>query len=43
MNLDWQTLAALGVVLLTLSIFAFRFFRPKSKKSCGHNCGCKKG
>ncbi|MFT3992532.1 MAG: hypothetical protein QM680_14115 [Luteolibacter sp.] len=42
MNLDWQTIAALGIVLITLSIFTVRFFRPKARKSCGHDCGCGK-
>lgn len=34
----WQTLTALTIVTATLAVFTIRAFR--SKKSCGHNCGC---
>jgi len=43
MNIDWQTLIAAGVVIVTLSIFLFKLTRPKKNaSSCGHGCGCKK-
>jgi hypothetical protein len=39
--MEWQSYIALGIVAITLVIFAFRlFFKKKSKKSCGHGCGC---
>jgi len=42
MNMDWQTLAAAGVVLITLTIILVRFARPRKKSGCGHDCGCGK-
>jgi hypothetical protein len=42
MNLDWQTLAALGIVMITLTVFLVRFAKPKKKSHCGHHCGCEK-
>lgn len=37
---NWQTIAALGVVALTLAIFAFRMIRPPKKSGCGGGCDC---
>lgn len=42
MNYNWQTLAAAGIVLITLTIFLVRLARPKKKSSCGKSCGCGK-
>ncbi len=42
MNIDWQTLAAAGVVIVTLAIFLVSLSRPKKKSGCGHDCGCGK-
>lgn len=42
MNLEWQTLAALGIVLATLAIFVARFLTRKKKPGCGKDCGCGK-
>ncbi|NJM36534.1 MAG: hypothetical protein HC845_00905 [Akkermansiaceae bacterium] len=42
MNTNWQTLAALGVVFITLTIFLVQLAKPKKKPNCGHRCGCKK-
>jgi len=43
MNIDWQTLAAAGIVIMTLCIFLLKLTRGNKKASpCGHNCGCKK-
>jgi hypothetical protein len=42
MNLDWQTLAAAGIVIITLTIFLVRFTHPKKKSGCGNDCGCGK-
>lgn len=42
MNADWQTLAAGGIVAITLVIFPLRAARPKKKSGCGHDCGCGK-
>lgn len=40
--MDWQTLTAAGVVIVTLTIFLVRLARPKKKSGCGHDCGCGK-
>jgi hypothetical protein len=41
MNQDWQSFAALGVVLGTLTIFVIRAVRSRKKGgSCGGGCGC---
>lgn len=37
--MDWQTPAALGVVLLTILLF---LTKGKKKKGCGGDCGCAK-
>ncbi len=42
MHIDWQTLAAAGIVLATLAIFVARLVRPKKKSGCGKDCGCGK-
>lgn len=42
MNTDWQTLAAGGIVAITLLIFLVRAARPKKKSGCGKGCGCGK-
>gem|GEM_PF-448020 len=38
----WQTLAAAGVVALTITFFLVWLARPKKKSSCGKGCGCGK-
>lgn len=40
--MDWQTLTAAGIVVVTLTIFLVRLARPKKKSGCGHDCDCKK-
>jgi hypothetical protein len=40
--MHWQTYIAVGIVILTLTIFLVRLARPKKKGGCGHNCGCGK-
>ena len=40
--MDWQTLTAVGIVIITLVIFLVRLARPKKKSSCGKDCGCGK-
>jgi preprotein translocase subunit YajC len=40
--MDWQTIAAAAIVVVTLVIFVVRISRPKKKSSCGHDCGCDK-
>ncbi len=40
--MDWQTYTAVGIVTLTLVIFAVRLARPKKKSGCGKDCGCGK-
>ena len=41
---DWQTLAALAIVALTLVAFAWRALRRgrAKSKSCGSGCDCRK-
>jgi hypothetical protein len=41
-TLNWQTVTALAIVVITLTIFVVRLTKPKSKRDCGHNCGCGK-
>jgi hypothetical protein len=40
--MDWQSLIAAGIVVLTLTIFLVRLARPRRKSGCGHDCGCGK-
>lgn len=40
--MDWQTLTASGIVVMTLTIFLVRLARPTKKSGCGHDCGCNK-
>lgn len=40
--MDWQTYTAIGIVVLTLTIFLVRLARPKKRGGCGHDCGCGK-
>jgi hypothetical protein len=40
--MDWQTLAAAGVVAVTLTIFLIRLARSPKKSGCGKGCGCGK-
>ena len=40
--MDWQTLTAAGIVVLTLTIFLVRLARPRRKPGCDHDCGCGK-
>jgi hypothetical protein len=40
--MDWQTYTAVGIVVLTLTIFLVRLARPRRKPGCGQNCGCGK-
>lgn len=40
--MDWQTLTAAGIVVMTLTIFLVRLARPRKKSGCGHDCGCNK-
>ena len=39
--MDWQTIIAVGIVILTLVFFVMRLVRPKHKRGCDHCCGCK--
>ena len=38
--MDWQSLIAIGIVVLTLTIFLVRLARPRRKSGCDHGCGC---
>jgi hypothetical protein len=38
--MDWQSIIAAGIVVVTLTIFLVRMARPRRKSGCGHGCGC---
>jgi hypothetical protein len=40
--MNWQSLVAIGIVVLTLVVFLVRLARPRRKSGCGHDCGCGK-
>jgi hypothetical protein len=40
--MDWQTITAAAVVIVTLTIFLVRLARPKKGSGCDHGCGCDK-
>jgi hypothetical protein len=41
--MEWQTLTAAGIVVLTLTIFLVRLARrPRGNSGCDHGCGCEK-
>ena len=41
--MEWQSLIAAGIVVLTLTVFLVRLARPRRKSSgCGHGCDCGK-
>jgi hypothetical protein len=40
--MDWQTYTAIGIVVLTLTIFLVRLAKPKKRGGCRHDCGCGK-
>ena len=42
MNNDWQSYAALGVVVITAVLLLRTKFRKKSSSGCG-TCGCSSG
>lgn len=37
---NWQSLAALGVVAITVLVFAVRLGRSRHKAGCGAGCSC---
>jgi len=39
---DWQTWAALAVVLLAVLFLLSKVLRKKKKSGCGSGCGCGK-
>lgn len=42
MNENWQSLAALAVVLVTVAVFIVRAAKRRKKPGCGGSCGCGK-
>lgn len=40
--MDWQSIIAAAIVVITLTIFLVRMTRPRRKPGCGHGCGCGK-
>jgi len=43
MNADWQEWAAIGVVILTIAIMAWRVLGKRKSANCGEDCGSGKG
>ncbi|WP_461785025.1 hypothetical protein [Prosthecobacter sp.] len=42
MNENWQSIAAIAVVLITVVLFAVRAAKRRKKPGCGRGCGCAK-
>ncbi|MBB5032237.1 FeoB-associated Cys-rich membrane protein [Prosthecobacter vanneervenii] len=42
MNQDWQSIAAIAVVLVTAVLFIARSAKRRKKPGCGGSCGCGK-
>ncbi len=42
MNQDWQSIAAIAVVLVTTVLFIVRSAKRRKKAGCGGSCGCGK-
>jgi len=42
MDIQWQTWAAVGIVVITAIIFVIRISKSKKTGGCGHDCGCGK-
>lgn len=40
MNENWQSLAALAIVLVTAALFIARAAKKRRKPGCGGGCGC---
>lgn len=40
MSENWQSIAALAVVLVTAALFIVRAARKRKKTGCGGGCGC---
>jgi hypothetical protein len=38
--MDWQSLAAVAIVTLTLAVFAVRLGCSRGNTGCGSRCGC---
>lgn len=42
MNENWQSFAAIAVIIVTVILFAVRAARKRKKPGCGGGCGCGK-
>jgi hypothetical protein len=42
MKADWQSIAAIAVVLVTITLFIVRSVKHRKKPGCGGSCGCVK-
>jgi len=42
MNENWQSIAAIAVILTTLVLFALRAAKRRKKPGCAGGCGCGK-
>ena len=39
-GMNWQSIAAIAIVLVTVTLFIVRAMRPPKKPGCGGGCGC---
>jgi hypothetical protein len=42
LSTDWQSLSALAIVAITVTLFISRTIRNRGKTSCGGGCNCGK-
>jgi hypothetical protein len=40
--MDWQSISAGAIVIITLLVFTIRLIFKSRGKNCGGNCGCAK-
>jgi len=38
--MDWQEIIVIAIVIATVTVFLVRLAKPRSKSSCGKDCGC---
>jgi len=42
MNENWQSIAAIAVIIVTVALFIVRAVKRRKKPGCGGSCGCGK-
>ncbi len=42
MNENWQSIAAIAVIIVTVVLFTVRAAKRRKKPGCGGSCGCGK-